>query len=188
MFQLIRSVWSRRGWVGCAAFAAIMLHVGGSTVRGALPEENAKAALVYHLTQFITWPETGRDVFRIGILGPDPFGTALDEVVYGERVGQRRIEIRRSNLASRLSDCDLVYISPRSRERPSTALPAFAGRRVLTVGESDGFLADGGMIQLVRTPERKIRLRIHLEHVRSRDLHVSAQLLRVSEVLGGPGK
>lgn len=172
-------------------FLALCLSLGfmlgpARTARAAVPEASAKAALVFNLTKFVAWPDTAKGpAFRIGILGPDPFGTALEEIVQGEQVDGRAIVIKRSSNAASLADCQLVYVSPNWRQSPANALGALRGRGILTVGESEGFLSGGGMVRLVRTPERKVRLQIHLDNVRAESLRMSAQLLRVAEVVKG---
>jgi len=155
--------------------------------QSAPPEGSAKAVFLFHLTQFVTWPEIEDDrEFRVGILGPDPFGPVLEEVFQGETVGGRRIVVRRANTAASLADSDLVYVSPRARESMVRILRVFRGRAVLTVGEESGFLDTGGIVRFARAPTDKIRLEIDLNHAKASGLRISAQLLRVADVRGEP--
>jgi len=168
-------------------FSALSIAVAAS------PKENeVKAVLLFHLTRFATWPPsvlTNQTAFTIGVLGPDPFGGALEAVVQGEKVGNLPIVLKRGTTAAALRDCRIVYISPEARESDAKIFETFGSAPLLTVGESSDFIANGGMIRFKRTIDRKIRLEIQLRRVRDRDLNVSAQLLRVSEVLeGGPAR
>jgi hypothetical protein len=152
----------------------------------AVPESSAKAAFVFHLTQFTTWPGLAPDApFKIGILGPDPFGSVLDKIVEGEKVGSRRIVVVRSNFLANLADCQLVYVSAAAADPTPLITNAFKGRPVLIVGDGSDFIAQGGMVRLFRTPERKLRLQVRLPRVHAAGLKMSAQLLRVAEVQEG---
>lgn len=157
----------------------------------AAPTENeVKAVFLFHLTQFTAWPTNlnPSTEFVIGILGPDPFGSALEAVVKGEKVGDRPIRILRSNRARDLRQCPLVYVTAQAREPLSEIFADLNEPPTLTVGESDGFIEAGGLIRFKRTPENKIRLQVHLSRVRAEGFHISAQLLRVSDVVPGEVK
>ncbi len=148
-------------------------------------EGSAKAVFLFHLTQFVIWPEKEEErEFRVGILGPDPFGPALEEVFRGETAGGRPIVIRRANTAAALADSDLVYVSPRARESLERILRVFRGRAVLTVGEEREFLDTGGIVRFARAPTERIRLEIDRNHAKASGLRISAQLLRVADVRG----
>lgn len=156
----------------------------------ASPTENeVKAVLLFHLTQFVTWPTNASQSpdFLIGILGPDPFGDSLDAVMKGEKVGTRAIRIVRSNRARELIDCSLVYVSPQAREPLSQIFNVLKELPTLTVGENDDFIDDGGMIRF-KPNDRKIRLQVQLPRARSQGFNISAQLLRVSDVVQGDAK
>jgi hypothetical protein len=176
------------------AFAAVLLLSGFTEprCRAAAPatEAEIKAVLLFHLTQFVTWPTSrvSNATFDIGILGPDPFGPALDAVTSGEKVNGKPIRIIRSNRARDLADCPLVYLSPQARESLPRIFQELKEPPTLTVGESEDFIDAGGMIRFRKTPERKIRLQVHLPRVRKNGFNISAQLLRVSDVVEGGSK
>ena len=152
-----------------------------------LPESSAKAAFVFHLTQFVTWPEVPANTpFKIGVLGPDPFGSVLDKLIAGEKAGGREVTVERSSFLSNLADCQLIYVSPTAAEPMARIVAVTKGHPILLVGESGDFLAQGGMVRLFRTRERKLRLQISLEKVQAAGLKMSSQLLRVADVQEAP--
>ena len=149
-----------------------------------VPEYALKAVYLYRFTNFVSWPK--RDFaspdapFVIGILGPDPFGGALEEVVRGERVGSHPIEVRRLSDLESARDCQLLFVDPGEEDY-------IRGQqlRALTVGDSRQFLEEGGMIRFV-TEAGRVRLQINLAAAKSAGLTLSSQLLRISKVVGGP--
>lgn len=175
-----------------ACFALALCSVGPPLQAAPSPKENeVKAVLVFHLTRFVSWAATPSNdtAFVIGVLGPDPFGGALDAVVKGEKLGERPILVKRATMASDLRDCQIVYVSPEAREADLRIFETLGASSILTVGESSDFLVNGGMIRFKKNPERKLRLEVNLRRIRDHGLNVSAQLLRVSDVTdGGEGR
>ena len=63
-------------------------------------ETAIKATYLYKLPAFVEWPtgtfSSPSSPVVICIIGPDPFGSLLDEAVRNQTIGQRPIEVRRS--------------------------------------------------------------------------------------------
>lgn len=171
-----------------AAFAvwALLLSLV-APARAAQPASEAelKAVLLFHLTQFVTWPGATnvQSEFVIGILGPDPFEGALQEVVKGEKVGARPIRVVRASRPEELTGAELVYVSPQHRQSLPRVLSQLGSEPKLIVGETDGFIDQGGMLRFKRTDQKKVRLEVALGRVRDEGLNISAQLLRVCDVV-----
>ena len=152
-------------------------------------EYQLKAVFLFNFVQFVEWPATPvQDApapLVIGILGEDPLGAFLDQIVRGERVGARPIQVRRYRQVSNIEDCHVLFISRSEHERVPEMLAALKNRPILTVSDDDGFANRGGIIQFVMDKNR-IRLRINLEAARSADLVISSKLLRVADVVRTP--
>lgn len=148
-------------------------------------EYELKAALVYNFTQFVDWPDTAlagpATPFVIGVLGRDPFGRYLDQVVQGERVGTHPIVIERCRDAAAAARCQLLFVSASERDHLPAVLAALRGRPVLTVGDFEGFLREGGMV-LLRQSGKRVRLRVDREAAQAVGLTMSAKLLRVAQL------
>lgn len=178
--------WARRfGW-------AVILCVIASLLEAETPREyDVKGVLLFNLTQFVEWPPANLgdagDPFVIGIFGHDPFDGQLDAVVREERVHGRRIVVERVRTFAAARRCHLLFISASERGDLPALLENLAHRPILTVGDFDGFVQRGGMVQFYRTAENKIRLRVNLPATRQSQLTMSAKLLRVAE-LSSPDK
>jgi hypothetical protein len=182
-------VWISPQWISAVAALLLLSFFLPQRVSAAAPASEAeiKAVLLFHLTQFVTWPTSSvkSATFDIGVVGPDPFGGALDTVVAGEKANGKPIRIVRSSRARDLPDCPLVFVSAQARESLSRIFTDLGNRPTLTVGDTEEFIEQGGMIRFRRTPEKKIRLQIQLNRARQSGLNISAQLLRVSDVIPG---
>jgi hypothetical protein len=151
-------------------------------------ETEAKAAFLYNFTQFVSWPAIpvpkNPSPFVIGILGEDPFGTVLDQIVKGETVNGRKIVVERySNLAS-INDCQILFISRSEERHLDEIFAAMKDKPVLTVGDSQQFAKRGGAINLI-TERNRIRITVNLATAQRNRLIFSSNLLRAAEVIGG---
>src|SRR5579872_4487433 len=92
------------------AFLAVAI---ASPVSAAISEPEIKAVLLFHLTQYVTWPaEETRAPFKIGVLGDDPIAEHLTAATRGETVGGREILVMKSTRLTDLLDCEIIYVSP----------------------------------------------------------------------------
>jgi hypothetical protein len=161
--------------------ALCVLLVGG--MQGAYGQQDVRAvraAFLYNLTQYVTWPQA-RSGILIGYLGNSSFGSALQKIVEGKLVDGRSIHVLLDPAAPDLSRCDVVYVSGGSRQTKSI-LDSLRGRPILTVGESEGFPRMGGMVGLVRVEDR-IQLEINPEAARVAGLEISSRVLDLAVIV-----
>jgi YfiR/HmsC-like len=198
----VKTPQSRLRWLGGATRVrfALLLALGAGGVTAAEPsapavqasrEYDLKAALLFNFTRFVEWPARafGRPEAPvvIGILGQDPFGRVLDEMVNNEKCAGRPIVVARFSNVAAVRDCHLLFIGAGERGNMLRIAAALRGRPILTVGDFDGFTAAGGMIRLQKNPADKIQLRINLNAIKAADLSISAKLLRVAEAVNPAG-
>ena len=140
-------------------------------------EYQVKAAFLLNFVKFIEWPAGHRtnEPISICILGEDPFGATLDQLVSGEILKERRIVVRR--LRQWQEPCEVVFVS--QWETGFLRILSQVKGGVLTVGESPAFLRHGGMINFV-LEDRKVRFDVNLRAVEGASLRVSSRLLSVA--------
>lgn len=145
-----------------------------------------KAVFLFNFSQFVDWPPAAfagpRSPITICVLGHDPFGAALDDIVQGEIVNGRPLEVQRYRSVAELGDCHILFIDRSEQSRLGEILAQLDGRSVLTVGDSDGFARRGGMIRFM-TVGNKIRLRVNLDAAQAAGLTISSKLLRPAEIV-----
>lgn len=153
--------------------------------RIASPEYQVKAAFLYNFTKFVEWPPLppgDRSPLRLCILGDDPFGNTLDEIVFGESVGGRPLLPERRHASEPLENqrsCHVLFISRSERGRMRQVLDAVAGLPVLTVSDVPGFLDAGGQVQFVMAGG-KVRFAINQAAAERARLRISSKLLRLA--------
>jgi hypothetical protein len=166
-----------------------VLPVGGrSAAAQALPsrEYQVKAAFLFNFAQFVNWPPTAFSEesapLAICVLGNDPFGSFLDDMVRGEQVNSRRLTVKRFRTPADVKACQVLFVSRSESGNLEKTLASLKGTEALTVSDADRFAARGGMIQLV-TDNGKVRLMINVDAARASSLIISSKLLRSAEIV-----
>ena len=153
----------------------------------AFKEYDVKAAFLYHLAEFVEWPPeafpAAENPLVIGVLGADPFGKALDEIIHGEVVKNRKLTVERYRSMEEVKTCHILFISQSEAGRLDQIFSSLKDRKILTVGDTEGFALRGGMVRFL-TEKNKIRLRINIDAAKAASLTISSKLLRAAKVVG----
>ena len=179
--------WHGRAWL-ISLFILLGVGLFAAQLRAQdFKESDVKAAFLYHLTQFVEWPPEAfpavEDPLVIGILGADPFGEALDEIVRDEVVKNRKLKVERFHSMEEITVCHILFISQSEAGRLDQVFSSLKGRKILTVGDTEGFAQRGGVVRFL-TEKNKVRLRINIEAAKAASLTISSKLLRAADVVG----
>jgi YfiR/HmsC-like len=170
-------------WLLCGFAAHSRGQTAGQAVDSPL-EYQVKAAFLLNFAKFVEWPAAASggvdSPLVICVWGKDPFGHVLDEIVQGETINGRRMTIQRPGEPSGLQACQVVFIGQSEKEIPK--ILGGIGRGVLTVGEGDEFLMEGGMIALV-IDKRRVRFDINQAAAARAGLTLSSRLLTVARTV-----
>jgi YfiR/HmsC-like len=145
-------------------------------------EYQVKAGFLLNFTKFIEWPPAAFGAadspLTICILGDDPFGNTLDQVVAGEVVNGRKLMVQRIKQPPASNSCQVVFVS-KSETEVSKTLSAM-GTGVLTIGEGEDFIREGGMVAF-QLENRKVRFGISKTKAENAGLKLSSKLLNVAK-------
>ncbi len=147
-------------------------------------EYGVKGAFLVKFGMFVEWP-TGtfsetQSVFRIGILGDDPFGPEFEAAAQKEKIAGRTVEIRRGRRPEELKDCQIVFLSAAESARLAEWIAALGEKGILLVADAPEFVARGGMIGFIKE-EGKIRFEINPAAAERAGLKISSKLLQVGK-------
>src|SRR5664279_1643970 len=77
-------------------------------------EYQLKAAFLYNFAKFIDWPPEAfpddKAPFIIGILGDNPFGSDLKQMVAGKLINDRPITIQPFRTGDVVTNCHILFI------------------------------------------------------------------------------
>jgi YfiR/HmsC-like len=149
-------------------------------------EYQVKAAFLYNFAKFVEWPpgafRSAQDPITICLLGQNPFDDSLKEAVRGKTVEGRTFVVRQAFDAQQAIGCQILFVNSAERKRFQPMLDALKANGVLTVGESPGFAAEGGVVNF-KLASGKVRLEINVDAAERAKLRVSSKLLSLAEII-----
>ena len=164
---------------------AFMIFLSGSlTVRAqiSMTEYQVKALFLCNFLKYVDWPGGATGPIVIGVLGQDNFNDSLKNAVEGKNIHGRAIVIKHLSADDDLSGCAILFVSSSDNSQLSEILGKTSSLPILTVGESDSFLQNGGIINFL-LKEGKIRLAINLKAAHKVNLQISSKLLSVADLV-----
>ncbi|MGH9617572.1 MAG: YfiR family protein [Acidobacteriaceae bacterium] len=173
-----------------SAFGAPVFPPRNAVHAAIVSQDDVEAAYLYNFAKFVTWPPNAKPgLLSICVLGNDPFGGTLDQIVDGETINGRHLEVVRLKDARSLSSCSIVFVGDSEAPHLDQDMAALAFLPALTVSDLPGFMEHGGTIQFVLIDNR-VRFQVNLNAARKCGIVLSSQLLKVaSKVVGtAPGE
>jgi YfiR/HmsC-like len=185
-----RSLWSRlsytrgtvRKWSLLLTWACMIAAISyPAHAEGEPTEYQVKAAFLLNFTKFVQWPVTAfsdeHSPLTICILGDDPFGNTLNDTVKGEAVNGHELSIQRIRRAPDPKSCQVLFVARPEKEVPK--ILSDLGPGILTVGEGEKFLRDGGIVAFV-IQDRRVRFDISQTAASRARLTLSSRLMNVA--------
>lgn len=168
----------------CAVLALTIGAAAQAQPGEQLDEYQVKAAFLYNFAKFVEWPtgafKSADDPVAICVLGQNPFGSALEQIVSGKKVGERPFRIRQISDVKESPKCHMVFLTASENKRARPLLEEVKGLPVLTVGESNEFLSNGGAIAF-NVRDTRVRFEIDGEAAARAKLKISSKLLSLAQ-------
>jgi hypothetical protein len=189
--RIARSRGIRLCWRGPAALVlAAMLSLAGAPLDWAQTDSTGeyqlKAVFLFNFAKFIDWPPTSsrspQSPFVVCILGPDPFGQAIDGVFKGKTIADRPVAIERFKNIAQVKQCQMVFVSQSESFHLADIIQTLHGACVLLVGEADGFAEAGGTIEFALEGNH-VHFLINPDAADRAGLKVSSKLLSLARVV-----
>lgn len=173
--------WLYRSAILTRLFIAVALVLPLSRAADEPLEYRVKGAFLLNFTKFVEWPAAAfrqaDSPIAICILGDDPFGSTLDQLVSGEVVNERKVAVQRLKSPPAPQSCQVLFVGKSEKNLLKTV--SALGPGVLTVGEGTGFLREGGIIGFV-IENRRVRFSINETAAENAGLKLSSKLLNVA--------
>lgn len=177
-------------WVGllaiCIAGAQVILAPRALAQSEALAEYQVKAAFLFNFAKFVDWPESAFSDARapvvLGVVGENPFGDDLRNIVSGQQVKGRPIRVGMFKFGDDLRGCHVVFVSMSERTHVPQILSSLRGADALTVSDMEGFAEAGGVMQFVME-ESRVRFVVNLDAAARTNLRINSKLLALARVI-----
>lgn len=152
-----------------------------------LSETQVKAAFLIKFSRYVDWPAdrftATNSPIIIGVLGKSKVADELEKGVAGRNVNGHDIVFKRLAFGDDFTGCHILFV-PASEKHADKILNQLKQTATLTVGETDAFLDNGGIINLASRDER-IALEVNLAAASNAHIKISSKLLSVAQVVKG---
>jgi hypothetical protein len=171
---------------GAALLVAAVAMAAPATSADASVEHSVKAAFLYNFMRFVEWPASGKQggPRAVCVVGSDPIGTALQRVLNGKSLAGRPVVVHRVEGPAGATPCEILFM-------PASAMPEWprvraelAERPVLTVGDSRGFVDEGGAVGFF-TEDNHLRFEVNRGAAARSGLRLSSRLLDLAAAVDG---
>lgn len=188
-----RGVFARRGGrrpvsslLFCAAaFLALALaNVNSGRAQDAVAEYRVKAAFLFHFVQLVDWPPGAlgdeKNPLTICTVGKDSFQGDLETTLQGKLIGTHPLHVEHLKSPQDIKGCRVVFIGDSERVQVPLIIAALKDDAVLSVGETDDFVKEGGMIGFC-VENNKVRFEINVGAADRAKLKISSRLLLLAK-------
>jgi hypothetical protein len=152
------------------------------------PEHVLKAAYLYNFALFVEWPPEAFTAIDspivIGVIGSDPFNSALNLAVGDKHVGGRAVIVRQLQWDQDLTGCHILFVSSSEASRTGELATRLDKLPVLVVGETPGFARRGGTLNFTKEGQ-KVGFEVNLTAARRARLTISSSLLNLATIVRG---
>jgi YfiR/HmsC-like len=149
-------------------------------------EYQVKAAYVYAFTKFVEWPpsklSSTTSAIQICVFNNPGLELELSRLISGKSVAGHSMIVRAVKGEEALRECHVLFISSGSASTLRHILESVQGASILTIGEKQGFLDAGGIINLV-SQDAHVRFQVNRRAAKAAGIHVSARLLSVATLV-----
>ncbi|MCB0430634.1 MAG: YfiR family protein [Flavobacteriales bacterium] len=150
-------------------------------------EYEVKAAFLFNFGKFVDWPEkafeTPESPIIIAVVGDDPFGEVLDNIVKGRTTNGRTWQVKRYQQWRDVGECHILFVSGSERLRIREILDMVKNKPVLTVGdEIEEFCQLGGIINFSNR-QSKYGFQINKVTADQKKIRISSKLLMLAKII-----
>lgn len=181
------STWRFLGPV-LVLLSVILAHPAKLPAQPQGDEYSIKAAFLFHFAQLVEWPADALagngNSLTFCTFGEDPFQGGLEDAVKSRSAGTRLFSVRHVKHTQDLRGCQILFLAKRETPRIPTVLAGLRNLPVVTVGETDDFVQQGGMIRFC-VENNKLRFEINLDAAERAHVTISSRLLLLAKNVVG---
>lgn len=143
-----------------------------------ISENQAKAAFVFNVAHYVSWPLPHNDTMLICVLGKGSL-TREWQNISGKILNGRKLIVFKSNDFDEMLNCQIIFIEETNQIKLSHTLQLLREYPIITIGDSPVFISSGGMLN-VSLINNRISFSINLAQARAVGLDISSNLLKLA--------
>ena len=177
----LRTEMLLRTLLALLALTALLAGAGARAQEPAAQEHEVKAAYLLKFPAFVEWPlvEASQAPFTIVLVGAERVAAELRLLAQGRRIHGRPIEVAFVEPGDPLPRAEMVFVGRSAAASLDAIAAQLAGQPALIVGEAQGALAQGAVLNFVLS-EGRVRFEVSQATAEARGLRVSSRLLALA--------
>lgn len=156
-----------------------------------LTESDLKAAFLFQFAKFVDWPAdafaSDEAPIEIGVLGDEDFAATLKTLLDKKKSHSRPFVVRQIGSQQEARKCHMLFFRESDTRRLGAMIDSIRQLPILTVGESNDFIGQGGMLNFF-FEDKQLRFEVNPAPVQTARLTVSSQLMRLAKIRKGGSK
>lgn len=168
--------------------SALLIGIFSSSVQAASidAQYQVRAQFIYNFVNYVEWPQEAFDSasspIRICLFGAVPFSAYILSYS-GSLVGSRELTfIVTTSVEDIHSGCHILYVGDDQRVALPDLWKQIKYIYVLSVGEREGFVDNGGIINILRTTDR-LNFEVNITNALGNGLFLDSDLLALARTI-----
>jgi len=149
-----------------------------------LSEYQVKAAYLFSFTKFVEWPAgtfaNPADPIRLCIMGDKSFQARLNQIVGNKQIGGHPVLVTLVQDKKESRGCQELFVGSSRSQETLQIIDFLRGSSVLTVGETNDFAEQGGIINFIVQGDH-VQFQVNQKAAMQAGLRMSSQLLSVAK-------
>ncbi len=188
LFQLVPDLY----WVVVYAFMFLVVSTNVMATRAEIDkptlEYKIKSTYLFNFIKYVEWPErrlnsAPQNSLIIGVVGECRFGNALNFFA-GKTVKGKSVVIKKINDMYKMEECHILFFSSSESKNIKRYIRFLKSKATLTIGESTGFINQGGIIEFVIN-QGVVNFKFNLDIAKKEGFVVSSKLLKIAKEVKG---
>ncbi|NIP29855.1 MAG: DUF4154 domain-containing protein [Candidatus Dadabacteria bacterium] len=140
-----------------------------------------KAVFIFKFIKFINWPDTinNADVINVCIIGDDILYESIN-IFDGRKTKEKKISVLKKSNSSSFNACNMLYIGSSKSKTQKDIIIRTKGENILTIGHSDNFLGNGGMINFL-VEKNRLNFEINYKSAKKENIRIRSTLLMLAK-------
>jgi hypothetical protein len=147
-------------------------------------EYQVKAAYLYNFAKFVEWPvdrfPSATAPIRLCVLNENSFESELRQIANGKTIAGHQVTVVAVQNGDQSRSCHVLFISSSHNRQTRHIIEGLGNTSVLTVGETKGFIEEGGIVNFVLQDDH-VRFQVNNKAANQARLRISSRLLSVAK-------
>ncbi len=171
----------------CSILSPLLISLYSQSAYAGLKEEyNLKGAFLYNILQFTQFPSGEYSPEKSGGVKLCVYGGKESDGIFKalseKSIGTLPLRVIYDSDVS-IQKCHVVFFLASGGDSYKAILQSTAGSGILTIGESEDFCDNGGMVNFFME-DNKLRFEVSVEKAKNEKIELSSKLLRLAKIYG----